>query len=90
MNMFEQYQYDMNLLREHFWRLYMSSNSPSKFLLDKEGGSNHHYILHLWLGFINNDSQIKLMFWNVNVKIKMHNFAQIIMYKNAKLISFRF
>jgi len=28
--------------------------------------------------------------YNVNVKIKMHNFAQIIMYKNAKLISFRF
>ena len=62
--MFEQYQYDMNLVRKHFWQLYLTSNSPSKFLLDKEGGISHHYILKLWTKFLIDDHQVKLMFWN--------------------------
>ncbi len=28
MNLFDKYHYDMNLLRDNFWSLYLKSNSP--------------------------------------------------------------
>ncbi len=64
MNIFQKYQYDMKLLQDNFWSLYLNSNSPSKFLYDKHDRTNHHYILKLWLEFLNDDYQVKLMFWN--------------------------
>jgi hypothetical protein len=64
MNLFNKYQYDMDLLRDSFWSLYLKSNSPSKCLYDKQDRSNHHWLLELWIEFLNDDDKVKMLFWN--------------------------
>jgi len=63
MNIYKNFNYDMKLLQDHFWKLYLNSNSPSKALYDKEG-DNHHLILKLWMDFIQDEDKVKMMFWN--------------------------
>lgn len=63
MDIFNKYHYDMNLLRDNFWSLYLNSNSPSKCLYDREE-KNHHWLLDLWIKFVNDADKVKMMFWN--------------------------
>ena len=63
MDIFNKYHYDMDLLRDNFWSLYLNSNSPSKWLYGKEE-SNHNWLLNLWIRFLNDADKVKMMFWN--------------------------
>ncbi|ERJ12521.1 hypothetical protein [Haloplasma contractile] len=64
MNLFNKYRYDMDLLRDNFWSMYLKSNSPSKCLYDKQDKGDHHWLLNLWIEFLNDDDKVKMLFWN--------------------------